>query len=788
MNKKTTILLITLFISCLVSAQIKYSITFSKEKMKIRDISENQSKFIAIDYESLSSDFKEGFPLIPYKNLTFYISDNQSELGINILKIKKEVINLKTKIHVASSPIPTSINTSAALFKNNIKEVFNPSVIYPKSPVSIISDEFIDGNIRVITVRVSPVQYKEDDLSMLLNTTIDFEVVSINNPTLPKQKMPINPKTTRRLIMANGLQFENKDEYLKKNASIISSVDLRSTSNISLPVYEYIVITSEALAPSFEKLISWKKIKGVSAGVVTMQSILNDPGITGDEISNLNDDAGKLRQYLTYAWQNGAGYILLGGQDSIVPVRYGAGGNYSNNYPPTLPNKIPSDLYFSELNGNWNVDNDSIYGEANNDMVEYSPELNVGRLLCKNSVEVSNFIDKVLIYEKNPGLGDNSYLGKAFYSQDDQLQSNDEAGIIESDLNSYFNTNDIIEEDPSYDSQNPTYPTGNDIISKMNERYGLFSWFGHGDVYGISTMSQGINQGPLWKGISSLDSYRGGFQEEIGNGLDSLKNRNYPAIAYTIACDVTPYDKYNDFTPNDNNGLGYYHHHVPYSFGEGFTVSGSFGGPVFLGNTRHGWVWYSSQLYRKFIDAFESSNFHLGMAEAISKSTYISYYKHYLALTHNLIGCPEVQLWTSTPANFGTVSTSQSGSNLNINTTDADCLISISGLFSGNSYHNSVVGNTAAFSNVPLNFIVTVNKHNYFPYIAPLYIQNEQISGSNYIYANEVSLGSSVTNARASGDAVVTNGASLTIVTSNVVTLSPGFSVALGGSFTIINK
>ncbi len=91
MKKKKTLVLIALLISCLISAQIKYSITFSKEKVKIKDISENQNKFKVIDYESLSSDFKDGFPLIPYKYLNFYISDNQSELGINIVKIKKEV-------------------------------------------------------------------------------------------------------------------------------------------------------------------------------------------------------------------------------------------------------------------------------------------------------------------------------------------------------------------------------------------------------------------------------------------------------------------------------------------------------------------------------------------------------------------------------------------------------------------------------------------------------------------------------------------------------------------------
>jgi len=771
MYKKTTFVLIALFISCLVSAQLKYSITFSKENLKIKDISENQNKFKAIDYDSLTPDFKEGFPLIPYKYLTFYISNNQNDLRINILRINKETISIDTKIQIAPPPIPTSTNVNTNLVDISNKEKFNPNFIYPEFPVSIVSDGFIDGNIRIVIVRVSPIQYDEAGLLVVLNTSIDFEIVPIKNATLSQKKSPINPKVVRKSILANSLHMDNKEEFLKKNAKINSNVSLRSTSSISLPVYEYTVITSESLAPSFEKLISWKRMKGYSAGVVTMQSILNEPDIIGDEISDIYDDAGKLRSYLTYAWQNGAIYVLLGGQDSIVPVRYGVPWDDISS----LETNIPTDLYYSELNGNWNCDNDSYYGEEYGDSVEYMPELYVGRILCKNSSEVDNYTNKLLKYERDPGNGDYSYLSKAFYSQMDELQQGQQANYIANKLSSIFNTYDIYEEYPSNDAANTTFPTGHDVITKMNEHYGLFGWFGHGGDYGIATLHNESPNAWFWEGMTSIDSYKGAYQEESGNGLDSLTNKNYPAIAYTIACTVVPYDKYNFST-------------VPYSFGESYTVAGDFGGPAFLGNTRWGWVSTSHLLFRKFIDVLAEADYHLGLAEALSKSENTTYDKLWLAFTHNLIGCPELQMWSTSPTSLGAISTSESNNSVNVNTLNSNCEISISGLFGGLSYHDRIIGNSASFTDLPANFVVTVNKHNNFTYISPILIQNEQISGSNFIYANQIILGSNVTSERTSGNVVVTNGASLTIETPSTVTLSPGFSVSLGGSFTIINK
>lgn len=148
----------------------------------------------------------------------------------------------------------------------------------------------------------------------------------------------------------------------------------------TFPGYEYCVITSRELAPAFERLVAWKRQKGYKAGIVCMEDILASSLFqNGDTVSGINDDAGKLRQYLNYAFENcGTEYVLLGGKEPHVPIRkaYISSGIVFSLY------NMPTDMYFAELNSNWDSNHNSKYGEEL-DSIEYDHELYVGRLLCR---------------------------------------------------------------------------------------------------------------------------------------------------------------------------------------------------------------------------------------------------------------------------------------------------------------------------------------------------------------------------------------------------------------------
>jgi len=65
---------------------------------------------------------------------------------------------------------------------------------------------------------------------------------------------------------------------------------------------------------------------------------------------------------------------------------------------------IPADLYYSALDGTWNDDGDNLWGEIGED--DLLPDVSVGRMSFSNSAELANILNKSMMYQENPILGE----------------------------------------------------------------------------------------------------------------------------------------------------------------------------------------------------------------------------------------------------------------------------------------------------------------------------------------------------------------------------------------------
>lgn len=759
-----TLIFLFWFVHINIYAQISHSITFDSSKLKMQSrVLDDNKAYMVLEYEDCMINESVGQPSLPYKYLYFIVPNEPECFSITLNDSISEIVGLSTPLLPVQPPIATSINSSIdKIISKNISLAYSKG-IYPEEIVKIVDDGYFDGDKRILTVRVSPVSYNAINKEIKFYTLIDFTIryeYKLTKTNSVKTSPVHSAKALVGVDLHNRLKFvENKSDINKFTQNIKVS-----TVGVSLPTYEYVIVTSENLAPYFERLIDWKRQKGLNAGIITMQDILNNPSIVKDEMSNLSDDAGKLRQYLRLAYQNGTKYVLLGGGKSVVPIRYGYG-----NYGGTV-DQIPSDWYYSDLNSNWDKDNDGYLGEAGE--IDYYPEVYVGRILCKNKQEVENYIDKLLLYEQNPGKGDFAYLKKAFYSQTDQLQQNRQANTIANDLQSIFPKYTILEEYPSYNDPNPTFPTGKDLIDAMNQEYhGFLSWFAHGAPCGIGASTCEVNKG-CYKSMTALDRDDCGIIPEDGNGLDKMTNLNYPAIAYSLACDVATYDtlitSWNTYD-------------VEYNAAESLTVEGKQGCAAFLGNTRSGWVSSSFYLQRKFVEEIKTNSGKIGVAEALSKAKYKS---HWLTLTHNLMGCPEFEMWTDIPSKFVNASISKSGNNLTVSSMTDDTYIALKGLFSNDNV-TLKTGRTCTFTDIPNNYLVTLYKHDYLPYVYPIYLQNESVAGTHYLRGTKIYLGNHVDNTKDTGNFVIKSGANIVLDVSDEITLDAGTEIELGATFVI---
>jgi len=150
------------------------------------------------------------------------------------------------------------------------------------------------------------------------------------------------------------------------------------------------IITSEALAGAFEQVSGWYTQKGHPAEIVTIETIYaNYDGV---------DSAEKIRNCIRdYHANRDVLYVLLGGDDSIVPNRQVAAARGKD---------ISTDLYYSSLTGQWDADGDGVFGEVDDDVVNFDIDTIVARYPVQTAGEVAVLFAKVVAYETAPPEAD----------------------------------------------------------------------------------------------------------------------------------------------------------------------------------------------------------------------------------------------------------------------------------------------------------------------------------------------------------------------------------------------
>ncbi|MBN1694076.1 hypothetical protein JW879_01590 [candidate division WOR-3 bacterium] len=484
-------------------------------------------------------------------------------------------------------------------------------------------------NLKVYAANSKPEREKEislEDLKIKLSCSPSFTVLG--------NKFSRDPYSDRIINSALESIIDNKEDippysYKPFNGNYTAQGESALRQIYCTP---YIVITADSLKDAFQPLVHWITRKGIRATVVSVEDIL--AFYSGDPVSGIYDPAGAIRGFLIDNYRWGLQWVLLGGDEEIVPVRYG----YSTG-EDEVDRTPPSDLYYSDLNGNWNVDGDEFYGEFLDDSIDLYPELFVGRIPCNKRIEAENWVGKVLIYERNPGNGDPSYLSRVLWTGADELRTAPDYIIRYGSFPSYFTHDTTMLEE-----EDGIHPRGSEVIARMKNCYGWFNLYGHGGPDNMVVSCPGPNHPSLDRDfIGSLDTCDAYFHAnhwgnnvEPGNGIDSLMVGDSYGIMYVSSCYQAAYDM-EHFAVFDNC-------YGP-SLAEAFTLLGERGGVAFLGFTRA--IEFSTALHFDLLEVlFNDSLTNIGVAEAIAK---ISNYSHKTWLSHTLFGNPLMPVWTDIP-------------------------------------------------------------------------------------------------------------------------------------------
>lgn len=249
--------------------------------------------------------------------------------------------------------------------------------------------------------------------------------------------------------------------------------------------YQYVLITADSIKNAtidftVRNLIAQKQGHGISATIVTIEDILaNYTGV---------DNAEKLRNFIIDAYNNWeTDFVMLGGDIHIIPLR----SLYCNS--DAGADNVPSDLYYQCLDGNYNSDGDSYWGEPTDGPggtdVDLMAEVYIGRASAETKTEMSNFVYKTLAYENaaeslpylRRAIMMGEYLG--FGGVSDYATATMEEIRLGSSANGYttvgFASSPLFLVDTLYDGPSYTWPAS-ELKTRMNNgTYSIYNHLGH---------------------------------------------------------------------------------------------------------------------------------------------------------------------------------------------------------------------------------------------------------------------------------------------------------------------
>jgi hypothetical protein len=606
---------ILLILPSLCFSQLTYQVSFSEEELQYQ----KKGNYDYIQLKKGEVEEEMGKPVLPFKLINLLIPENKVVDTILYETESSELIG-----NFLICPGLREEKTDDLPVENLAvldSEVYFSDEGYPQEPYKIINSGYLEGT-HILSLALYPLKYFPKSQNLFLNKGLKLTIILKEAPSR-KVYPKIGFEEKNRLSVA----FLGDLLYNPEELPQYPRTPVYKTGASEQPLY--LIITSGELKNSFFPLIEWKTQKGLRAKIVTTDSLMNS--CSGRDLQE------KIRNFLIQSYPDGLLWILLGGDGDIVPFRYAYHVNTSSPIPIT--DQQICDLYYADLDGDWDKDEDGVYGEPTDDSPDLYPELFVGRAPVKTPEEADVFVQKIINYEKNPGSGDYSFLKKALWISSDQMRDWETVGqhtLVSQNIDqSFYQDLQSLVESPSGSAENPTDPSGSKCIEVLNQGWGIIGVFAHGKSNGFVASSNLINQWP--KSCVYSDS-----NIDDGNGhLNNLNNGNKLGIIYSISCDQTALDVETE------PALG-----TPPCIGKNFLISKDKGAVAFLGNSRWGWVSTSYKLASEFMkNLFRPEyGYHVGVAEAFSKASYLIYRD--LNYGHDLLGDPEMQIWTEVPCSL----------------------------------------------------------------------------------------------------------------------------------------
>jgi hypothetical protein len=452
----------------------------------------------------------DGNPSLPVKFVTLLLPPNKSVSQIIIqgtpISLNLRGVDLTQRpLFPQQHAVPIGQDAPEDLLLNTV--VYTTNAYYPASQYTDYQVGFSHG-YAILSFSLNPVQYNP-----VQGTVQYYPEMTVRITLQPTDE--VNP------FFSNNLADRTYVESLVSNPEI---ADIYPVAG--LPIleyggglcdpsehYDYVIITTtqnglDSWDTTTTTPYNWQSLldkhggDGLSGTVVTVQDIY---ACSDYYLSNpFNDSDAHIREFCKDAYEDwGTRYILIAGDSDTIPARqfyYSAEGNFD------------SDVYFSNLDNDFNNDHDSQWGESGDSGYDLYAETYVGRVTCDVPQDVSNWLTKCFYYADS---SDSDYLENAgFYGGDLGFPGIEGDDFI--DYSAIKGTDDYLGTNPHYAGPYPTW---------AGFTYGFETWneVNVGNQFNLSVKITDETPNPGW--------YSGG-SSALKNAINADKVTLISAVAH----------------------------------------------------------------------------------------------------------------------------------------------------------------------------------------------------------------------------------------------------------------
>ncbi|MEW6743700.1 MAG: C25 family cysteine peptidase [Planctomycetota bacterium] len=545
---------------------------------------------------------KEGEPVVPMRIVSLALPVGYVALSAEIEFGEAYYEVGDVRLRPGSKPLPVSLGGQEVLAEGGI---YQTDAFYPGNSGALLGTARKSG-YPIAGVVVYPVQYNPVQRIARVYEQVTLRVQAV--PVAPVERIRVRSADVESALHSAVTRLVDNPHDVPPAAADVVVGRARAGSP---DLVSYLIIASPSVAGEFAALEEWKLKRGVATELVTTDWVYaNYPG------EQMHDAPDKIRHCIKDYWLNkGLLYVLLAGDAEIMPWRPAYACGHSNGHD------IPADLYYSDLDGTWNEDGDTTFGEINQDQIDMYSDVCVGRAPVEDATEAARFVQKVMQYEaaasEQPLPGD--YQVKLLFLASRLDGVTDEAVLKDViDVESVPAEYDITK---LYERDGNLSPSS--AIDAMNGGMNVINHAGHG------------SEGAIQAGTGYLSGY----------DLWNLTNDpRFSAVFWSLSC-------YSANFPYDD------------TIAEQF-VNSPGGGGFYIGNSHYGWYYvgnpaegvsagYDRYFFAALYDLLHF-NWPLGLVFSIGrdsgawKATYDEY-ERYCHYEQNLLGDPELPIYRFSP-------------------------------------------------------------------------------------------------------------------------------------------